>query len=72
MIEQAIGQHPVYYRPPWGIVNLFDFSKKAPYKIVLWSGIFGDWKAHDNAKRLTDRLLKKLFQAKCCCSMIAA
>ncbi len=60
IIEAAAGLKPAYYRPPWGIVNLFDFSKKGQYKIVLWSGIFGDWKAHDNADRLTERLLKKL------------
>ncbi len=60
VIEQAIGETPVYYRPPWGIVNLFDFSKKGQYKIVLWSGIFGDWKAHETSDRLKRRLLKKL------------
>ncbi len=25
IIEQIIGKRPVYYRPPWGVINLFDF-----------------------------------------------
>ncbi|OXM15430.1 polysaccharide deacetylase family protein [Paenibacillus herberti] len=60
VIERSTGETPVFYRPPWGIVNLFDFSKKGQYKIVLWSGIFGDWRAHEDSNRLKRRLLKKL------------
>ncbi|MCM3746632.1 polysaccharide deacetylase family protein [Paenibacillus pasadenensis] len=60
VIKRATGQAPSLYRPPWGIVNLFDFSKKGQYKIVLWSGIFGDWKSHENSKKLKNRLVKKL------------
>lgn len=59
-IERAAGVVPSYYRPPWGIVNLFDYAKLGRMQIVLWSGIFGDWRVKVGADKLYDRIRAKL------------
>ncbi|MBY0010985.1 polysaccharide deacetylase family protein [Paenibacillus typhae] len=60
IIYSLTGVRSTYYRPPWGIVNLFDFSKRRQVQIVLWSAMFGDWKEKLGAERLTGKLLNKL------------
>jgi peptidoglycan-N-acetylglucosamine deacetylase len=60
IIKRATGERPVYYRPPWGIVNLFDFSNLGYLQIILWSAMFGDWRLRVGAERLTQRMMKKL------------
>ncbi|GFN33558.1 polysaccharide deacetylase family protein [Paenibacillus xylaniclasticus] len=59
VIMEAIGQRAVYYRPPWGIVNLFDYSLRN-MQIILWSSLFGDWRYKVGARRLEERMMKKL------------
>lgn len=59
IIESITGSHSSYYRPPWGIMNLFDIGH-SHYKIVLWSSMFGDWRKKVGADELTKRMLKKL------------
>ncbi|WP_379160308.1 polysaccharide deacetylase family protein [Paenibacillus sp. sgz5001063] len=60
IIYNITGERSTYYRPPWGIVNLFDFSKRRQVQIVLWSAMFGDWKEKLGADRLTEKLISKL------------
>ncbi|MFX3634830.1 MAG: polysaccharide deacetylase family protein [Candidatus Pristimantibacillus sp.] len=60
VIREATGKRSVYYRPPWGIVNVFDFAKIGHYQIVLWSAMFGDWNLKLGAERLAKRMMKKL------------
>lgn len=60
IIRDVTGVTTHYYRPPWGIVNIFDFAKRNETQIVLWSGIFGDWRLRIGADRLAKRMLKKL------------
>lgn len=62
IIHSITGERSSYYRPPWGIVNLFDLNKKRSgnFKIVLWSAMFGDWRERIGADRLTERMLQKL------------
>ncbi|AZK48981.1 polysaccharide deacetylase family protein [Paenibacillus lentus] len=60
IICDIIGSDTHYYRPPWGIVNLFDFARRSETQIVLWSSMFGDWRQRLGADRLTQRMLKKL------------
>jgi len=60
IIEQAAGVKPIYYRPPWGIVNLFDYANLGYLQIILWSAMFGDWRKRVGVERLTARMLKKL------------
>lgn len=60
IIEKAVGTKSIYYRPPWGIVNLFDYSKMGHMRIILWSAMFGDWRVKVGAERLKRRMMKKL------------
>lgn len=60
IIEQATGEKAVYYRPPWGIINLFDYSNLGYLHIILWSAMFGDWREKVGVERLTRRMLKKM------------
>lgn len=60
IINQVTGQPVMYYRPPWGVVNLFDFSPSAGKRIVLWSSMFYDWRFRLGADRLAERMLRKL------------
>lgn len=60
IIEKATGTKSVYYRPPWGIVNLFDYSNMGYMHIILWSALFGDWRVKVGAERLKRRMMKKL------------
>lgn len=60
IIHEATGVRSLYYRPPWGIVNLFDFSNLGYLQIILWSSLFGDWRKRVGAERLRERIMKKL------------
>ncbi|MFD1773315.1 polysaccharide deacetylase family protein [Paenibacillus rhizophilus] len=60
IIYGITGERSTYYRPPWGIVNLFDFSKRRHVKIVLWSAMFGDWRKKLGVERLTEKMLARL------------
>lgn len=60
IIKRITGVRPVYYRPPWGIVNLFDYRRLGHLQIVLWTGMFGDWKARVGAEKLYRRMRRKM------------
>ncbi|MGG3838703.1 polysaccharide deacetylase family protein [Paenibacillus thiaminolyticus] len=61
IVERIVGERPVYYRPPWGIVNAGDlFSLRKSYRIVLWSVMGWDWMRGTDAKRLTRRLMRNI------------
>jgi len=60
IIESATGTRSTYYRPPWGIVNVFDYANLGHYHIILWSAMFGDWRTRLGAERLKKRMMKKL------------
>jgi peptidoglycan/xylan/chitin deacetylase (PgdA/CDA1 family) len=60
IVERIIGVRPKYYRPPWGILNLFDLWLLRNYKIVLWSVMPCDWSSRVGVARLERRMLKRL------------
>lgn len=60
IIYSITGERSHYYRPPWGIVNLFDFAKNTGCRIILWSSMFNDWRSKIGADKLTQRMLAKL------------
>lgn len=60
IIYAITGERSRYYRPPWGIVNLFDFAKNTGCRIILWSSMFNDWRSKIGADKLTQRMLAKL------------
>ncbi|MBY0202556.1 polysaccharide deacetylase family protein [Paenibacillus cucumis (ex Kampfer et al. 2016)] len=60
IIQEITGEKTCYYRPPWGIMNLFDFFSKKDRKIILWSAMFEDWKCSVGTEQLKKRMLNKL------------
>lgn len=58
IIEQITGKPAIYYRPPWGVVNFFDFGNLGHIQIILWSAMFGDWRKKVGAERLYKRMKK--------------
>lgn len=60
IVESITGMRPKYYRPPWGIVNVFDFVGRGKPQIVLWTALFGDWKLKVGAERLYGLIKSKL------------
>lgn len=57
IVEQMIGIRPAFYRPPWGIINLFDFWLRKQYQIVLWSLMVRDWRSQGGYEWIKRRLL---------------
>ncbi|WP_239617520.1 polysaccharide deacetylase family protein [Cohnella mopanensis] len=60
VIKRITGTRPMYYRPPWGIVNVFDYANLGYLQIVLWTSLFGDWKKRVGAEKLYRRMRQKL------------
>lgn len=60
VIDRIIGERTFYYRPPWGVINLFDFFLMKQYRMILWSVIVGDWKSSGGKRKIKQRLLSKL------------
>jgi peptidoglycan/xylan/chitin deacetylase (PgdA/CDA1 family) len=60
IIETITGSRPTYYRPPWGIINVWDFFLKKEYQIVFWSLMAYDWRSHISKKKLKSKLLRKI------------
>jgi peptidoglycan/xylan/chitin deacetylase (PgdA/CDA1 family) len=58
-----------YYRPPWGVRNLFTgkFVKKYMLHMVLWDVMAGDWKAGNTPDRIARELLDKVFDGAVIC-----
>lgn len=60
IVEEITGVRPIYYRPPWGLLNLFDFFVIKPYNIILWSVMAEDWKSKGGSEKVRKRLLNKI------------
>ena len=60
-IMKELGVEPVYYRPPWGHVNLSTFSCLRRYglKKVLWHVMAQDWEAGISEEQIQYRLLRR-------------
>ncbi|BBI34811.1 polysaccharide deacetylase family protein [Cohnella abietis] len=60
IIKKITGIRPMYYRPPWGMVNVFDYANLGYLQIVLWTSLFGDWRKRLGAEKLYKRMKGKL------------
>ncbi|SUV03948.1 polysaccharide deacetylase [Priestia megaterium] len=56
VIESITGVTPMYYRPPWGMLNIFDFIGRGKYKIILWSIMAEDWRTAGGSEKIKKRL----------------
>ena len=61
IVERITGTRPTYYRPPWGIINIFDFLLKKEYQIVLWSLMAKDWSSRFGRTGLKQRLVTEPY-----------
>lgn len=59
-IEKITGKEPTFYRPPWGMLNLFDYSIHKRFRIILWSIMVGDWRSEGGEKKIITRLRAKI------------
>ncbi|OSX53768.1 polysaccharide deacetylase family protein [Anoxybacillus ayderensis] len=59
-IEHMTGVRPVYYRPPWGHLNIWTVLMQKKYKIVMWTYILGDWRTSLGVDRLYERLMSSI------------
>lgn len=60
IIERITGERPVYYRPPWGLLTLFDFLLVKQYKIIHWSVMAEDWRSRGGSEKVEKRLLQTI------------
>lgn len=60
VIKRITGSRPMYYRPPWGIVNVFDYANLGYLQIVLWTSLFSDWRKKIGPDKLYRRMKQKL------------
>jgi len=58
VIEMLTGLRPVYYRPPWGTLSLWDILLKKNYKLVFWSEFAYDWLSEVGKTTLSKRMMK--------------
>jgi peptidoglycan-N-acetylglucosamine deacetylase len=60
IIEQLIGVRPIYYRPPWGLLTIFNFGLRKHFEFVLWSLMVGDWRSKGGCEKIKRRLLQNI------------
>lgn len=62
IVEGITGVRPVYYRPPWGLLNILDYFILKKFNVVLWSLMVNDWRSVGGSERVKKELLKKINQ----------
>ena len=60
VIEKILGVKPIHYRPPWGIINVFDLVLMKQFRFVLWSLMVGDWSCSGGKERIKRKLFARL------------
>lgn len=62
ILEEITGKPVVWFRPPWGALNIFELFtlKQLKLKIVLWSANAVDWDIHTTPAQIVERLTHKL------------
>ncbi|WNR43100.1 polysaccharide deacetylase family protein [Paenibacillus roseipurpureus] len=60
VIEHILGITPIHYRPPWGVINLFDFLLMKQFRFVFWSLMVGDWRCSGGKEKIRRKLFARL------------
>lgn len=62
VLEELTGKKPSYFRPTWGLYNLFSlwYYWRKGLKVVLWTYMSWDWAKHATPESITRRVLNKL------------
>jgi peptidoglycan/xylan/chitin deacetylase (PgdA/CDA1 family) len=61
-LEKIIGKPLVWFRPPWGALNLFEFwsLKRLRLRVVLWTANAKDWSIRTSPAEILARLVLKV------------
>ncbi|GBF34485.1 N-acetylglucosamine deacetylase [Desulfocucumis palustris] len=66
-IKNSINQHPLLFRPPWGLLNIFSFilfsfspSRLKEHKLVLWSFMSWDWSKGCTPDKIASFVLRRV------------
>ncbi|MGG5253190.1 polysaccharide deacetylase family protein [Neobacillus sp. SM06] len=60
ILEGITGERPVYYRPPWGALNIFDLFIHKDFRLILWSVMAGDWRSKGGKDKILHHLRKNI------------
>ncbi|OPX88387.1 MAG: Peptidoglycan-N-acetylglucosamine deacetylase [Pelotomaculum sp. PtaB.Bin104] len=62
VIEEITGQKPRFYRPPWGLFNLYSlwFFWSKGLKVALWTYFSWDWTKRATPESITRKVLSKI------------
>lgn len=60
IITEITGKPPRFYRPPWGVLNLFSWFFLKGQQIVLWSFMSWDWARRTTTSSIADRVLSRV------------
>ena len=62
IIKETTGKTVIWFRPPWGAVNLFQFiiASQLKLKLVLWTANARDWRVRTGATGILRRLQRKV------------
>jgi peptidoglycan-N-acetylglucosamine deacetylase len=60
ILQRITGVRPVYFRPPWGLLNLFDLFLQKQFQFVMWSVMAGDWRKKGGTEKIKNRLVHRI------------
>ncbi len=60
IITEITGKTPRFYRPPWGVVNLFSWFFLKGQQIVLWSFMSWDWTKRATTSSVANRVFSRV------------
>lgn len=62
VIEEITGQKPRFYRPPWGLFNLYSlwFFWSKGLEVALWTYFSWDWTKHATPESITRKVISKI------------
>ncbi|MDD3653345.1 MAG: polysaccharide deacetylase family protein [Desulfotomaculaceae bacterium] len=62
VIEEITGQKPRFYRPPWGLFNLYSlwFFWSKGLEVALWTYFSWDWTKHATPESITRKVLSRI------------
>ncbi|MFA5383318.1 MAG: polysaccharide deacetylase family protein [Eubacteriales bacterium] len=60
IIAEITGKPPRFYRPPWGVLNLFSWFFLKGQQIVLWSFMSWDWTRRTTISSIAEQVLPRI------------
>ena len=60
IITEITGEPPHFYRPPWGVLNLFSWFFLKGQQVALWSFMSWDWTRGSTTSSIANRVLSRV------------